>query len=177
VEDSIACARALVRAGYTHAFCTPHVWPNLPANNAREIRLRTAELQSALNEAEVPLTLLPGGENNLMSAWPEIGRKAREDVVTYSLNGKYVLFDFWADTASQVRELVEPAVRHLRERGFELILAHPERITALQMDEPVLNRLTELGVKLQLNSWCLTEPRGAPSATWRSGCCSTGGIS
>jgi protein-tyrosine phosphatase len=161
VEDSLACARALVRAGYTHAFCTPHVWPNLPDNNAREIRLRTAMLQSAMNEAEVPLTLLPGGENNLMSAWPEIGRKAREDVVTYNLAGKYVLFDFWADTASQVRELVEPAVRHLRERGFELVLAHPERITALQGDERVLNRLTELGVKLQLNSWCLTEPKGS----------------
>jgi len=161
VEESIACARALVRAGYTHAFCTPHVWPNLPDNNAREIRLRTATLQSELNAAGVALTLLPGGENNLMSAWPEIGRKRSEDVVTYNLAGKYVLFDFWADTASQVRERVEPAVRHLRQRGFELILAHPERITALQADERVLDRLTELGVKLQLNSWCLTEPRGS----------------
>jgi protein-tyrosine phosphatase len=161
VEDSIACARALVGAGYTHAFCTPHVWPNLPDNNAREIRLRTAALQSELNAGGVPLTLLPGGENNLMSAWPEIGRKASEDVVTYNLAGKYVLFDFWADTASQVRERVEPAVRHLRKRGFELILAHPERIAALQLDERLLNRLTELGVKLQLNSWCLTEPRGS----------------
>jgi protein-tyrosine phosphatase len=160
VADSIACARALVDVGYTHAFCTPHVWPNLPDNNAREIRRRTANLQSDFDRASVPLTLLPGGENNLMSAWPEIGHKPREEVVTYNLAGRYVLFDFWADTATQVRELVEPAVRHLRSQGFELILAHPERITALQSDDRVLRRLTELGVKLQLNSWCLTERKG-----------------
>jgi protein-tyrosine phosphatase len=160
VEESLACARALVEIGYTHAFCTPHVWPNLPDNNAREIRRRTADLQAAFDEANLPLTLLPGGENNLMSAWPEIGRKSREDVVTYNLAGKYVLFDFWAESPSQVRDLVEPAVRHLRKEGFELILAHPERITALQ-DGRALNRLTELGVKLQLNSWCLTERKGS----------------
>jgi protein-tyrosine phosphatase len=161
IEDSIACALALVEVGYTHAFCTPHVWPNLPDNNAREIRRRTAELQADFDRASVPITLLPGGENNLMSAWPEIARTPREEIVTYNLAGRYVLFDFWADTPMQVRELVEPAVRHLRKNGFELILAHPERITALH-DERALSRLTDLGVKLQLNSWCLTERKGSP---------------
>ena len=160
VEESITCARALVTAGYTHAYCTPHVWPDLPGNNAREIKGRVADLQGAFDDAGVALKLLPGGELNLMSAWPRLGKQARGEVVTYGLLGRYVLFDFWCETAEAVRERVEPAVRHLREQGFELILAHPERITALQKDMSVLDRLTELGVKLQLNSWCLAEPRG-----------------
>jgi len=161
LDESISCALALVDAGYTHAFCTPHVWPNLPENNARQIRQNTADLQLAFDRADVPLKLLPGGENNLMSAWPQIGQTPRDEIVTYNLAGKYVLFDFWADTPSQVRDLVEPAVRHLRKNGFELILAHPERITALH-DERALSRLTDLGVKLQLNSWCLTERKDSP---------------
>jgi protein-tyrosine phosphatase len=160
VEESIACARALVAAGYTHAFCTPHVWPDLPGNNAREIGQRVADLQAGFDRAEVPLTLLPGGENNLLSVWPQIREKPRGEVVTLGLLGRYVLFDFWTDTAEMVRERIEPAVRHLRDQGFELILAHPERIAALQKDMRALDRLTELGVKLQLNSWCLAEPRG-----------------
>src|SRR5258706_7333050 len=160
VEESITCARALVTAGYTHAYCTPHVWPDLPGNNAREIKGRVADLQGAFDDAGVALKLLPGGELNLMSAWPRLGKQARGEVVTYGLLGRYVLFDFWCETAEAVRERVEPAVRHLREQGVELILAHPERITALQKEMSVLDRLTELGVKLQLNSWCLAEPRG-----------------
>ena len=31
LDESLACARRLVAEGYTHSFCTPHIWPNLPA--------------------------------------------------------------------------------------------------------------------------------------------------
>jgi protein-tyrosine phosphatase len=41
VRESIECGRMLVGAGYTHAFCTPHIWPNLPGNNVEEIARRT----------------------------------------------------------------------------------------------------------------------------------------
>jgi protein-tyrosine phosphatase len=160
VEESLECARALVGAGYTHAFCTPHVWASLPGNNVREIAVRVARLQGALDGADVGLTVMPGGEHNLLSAWPAIAETAREEVVTYGLLGRHLLFDFWADDAAVVRERIEPAARDLRERGFELILAHPERIEALQREERALDRLSELGVRLQLNSWCLAEPRG-----------------
>ena len=160
VEESILCARALVAAGYTHAYCTPHVWASLPQNNAREIGGRVAELQGEMDRAGVALTLIPGGENNLLTEWPAIAERAHDEVVTYGLLGRHLLFDFWTDDAMVVRERIEPAARHLRERGFELILAHPERIEALQRDERALDRLTELGVRLQLNSWCLAEPRG-----------------
>jgi protein-tyrosine phosphatase len=160
VAESIECGRALVAAGYSHAYCTPHVWPNLPENNAREISGRVADLQAEFGRAGVALKLLPGGENNLLSAWPQLRDTPHSEIVTYGLLGRYVLFDFWTDTAEMVRDRIEPAVRHLREQGFELILAHPERIEALQKHAGALDRLTELGVKLQLNSWCLAEPRG-----------------
>jgi protein-tyrosine phosphatase len=160
VEESIACARVLVEAGYTHAYCTPHVWSSLPHNNPQEIAARAARLQEALEGAAVPLTVIAGGEYNLLSAWPAIRETAPEDVVTYGLLGRFVLFDFWADSPDLVRERIEPAARHLRDRGFELVLAHPERIEALQRDESALDRLTELGIQLQLNSWCLAEPQG-----------------
>ena len=30
--ETLECARRLVEAGYTHSFCTPHYWPNLPTS-------------------------------------------------------------------------------------------------------------------------------------------------
>src|SRR5258706_14750551 len=140
IEESLACARALTRDGYTHAYCTPHVWPNLPENNAREIRERVANLQSAFDAAEVGLTLLSGGENNLLSAWPGLAGLRREDVVTYGLLGRWVLFDFWTDTAAMVRERIQPAVRELRGQGVDRVLAHPGPTAALQRGLPALDR-------------------------------------
>src|SRR5437764_10395566 len=63
--DSVACARRLVEAGYTHAFCTPHIWPDLPDNNAKIIRHCVADLQSMYDQQQVPLHLIAGGEIGL----------------------------------------------------------------------------------------------------------------
>src|SRR3569623_3730047 len=65
VDEPIACARELVAAGYTHSFCTPHIWPNLPENNVKTIVEKVRQLQAALDQAFVPLKLLPGGEITL----------------------------------------------------------------------------------------------------------------
>ena len=53
LDESIECARLLVREGYTHSFCTPHVWPNLPLNTVENIRRMVADLQIALERADV----------------------------------------------------------------------------------------------------------------------------
>ena len=65
LRESIACARQLVAAGYTHSFCTPHVWPGLPENRRTNIVYWTERLQRELDAAGVPLRLVPGGEINL----------------------------------------------------------------------------------------------------------------
>ena len=65
LNESIICARMLVEAGYSHAFCTPHIWPNLPENKPDVIAQRTKELQNEYDRAAVSLKLLPGGELNL----------------------------------------------------------------------------------------------------------------
>src|SRR4051812_27372991 len=65
IEQSIECARVLVAAGYTHSFCTPHVWPSYAKVTRENVAHWTSALQEELRFANVPLTLLPGGELNL----------------------------------------------------------------------------------------------------------------
>jgi protein-tyrosine phosphatase len=158
--ESIRCARALVEAGYSHAFCTPHIWRGLPNNTAANIRRWTAELQAHLTQVGVPLTLLPGGEWNLPMSWPALRELPTEQIVTYGLGGGHLLFDFWSET---LPASIEPAVGHLRSLGIQPVLAHPERIAVFQRDDKALTAVEQMGVLLQLNTWCMTDPPAAPT--------------
>ncbi|HXE55643.1 MAG TPA: CpsB/CapC family capsule biosynthesis tyrosine phosphatase [Tepidisphaeraceae bacterium] len=162
VADSARCAQTLVKAGYTHAFCTPHVWPKLPENNVQNIRQGVQKLQEEYDRRQIPLRLIPGGEINILWGWPALGDLPGAQVVTYGLAGKYALFDFWAEELSQCIDCMLPAVQHLQSLGLTLILGHPERIAALYRDPKAVDWFAERGVLLQMNTWCLTDPPGSP---------------
>src|SRR5258708_22601308 len=81
-DDSLQCARTLVAAGYTQAFCTPHIWPTLPHNTIDNVRQWTSKLQERFDAAGIPLKLAPGGENNLLCAWPAMKELPRERIRT-----------------------------------------------------------------------------------------------
>ncbi len=156
LDDSLACARAFVAQGYSHCFCTPHVWSNLPHNNRTDIARRVRELQADLDHAGVPLTLLPGGEINLTANYPM--STAGEDVVSFNLRGRHVLIDLWAD---RLPPHFGPAIRWFQGLGLTVILAHPERMRAVQDDPLLADRFAEMGVLLQGNFQCFSDPSHA----------------
>jgi protein-tyrosine phosphatase len=94
VEESIACARVLVENGYTHSFCTPHIWTNLPNNSVQRIPQLVDSLQGVFDQADVPLTLYPGGELN---ARPGLDQLNPADLVTYGMARKHAIIDLWID--------------------------------------------------------------------------------
>jgi protein-tyrosine phosphatase len=152
LEESLACARKLVEAGYTHAFCTPHIWPSLPKNTAKEIAQRTQRLQQAFDESAVPLKLLPGGELNLR---PETVDTDPKDLPTYGMARKFCLFDIWAE---KIPDFFWKGVEWLQSIGLQPILAHPERMRAVQ-DKPELARqFADAGLLLQGNLQCFGDP-------------------
>jgi len=152
IEESIRCARALVDAGYTHSFCTPHVWPSLPLNTVDNIRRMVADVQIALETAKIPLRLLPGGEINLRE---DTLHTAPEALVSYDMAGRYVLIDLWAE---KLPKFFAPNVRWLQSRGAKVILAHPERMRAVQSDPALADYFAELGILLQGNLQCFGDP-------------------
>jgi protein-tyrosine phosphatase len=152
LEESLACARRLVETGYTHAFCTPHVWSNLPHNTVAEIRARTARLQQAFDEAKVPLRVFAGGELNLR---PEIVDTPRNELPTFGMAGEFCLFDLWAE---KIPPFFWKSVEWLQSLGLKVIMAHPERMRAVQ-DQPELARdFADAGLALQGNLQCLADP-------------------
>jgi protein-tyrosine phosphatase len=162
LADSIDAARQLVAAGYSHAFCTPHIWPNLSANTAGTIRRWTAELQAEYDAAGVGLTVHPGGELSLPAGWPQLRDLPVGEIVTAGLAGRHLLFDFWDEA---LPEGLEPVVRYLVGLGIQPILAHPERIGAFQNDPSAVDRVVGWGCWLQMNTWTLVKARGSKVRT------------
>lgn len=152
LEESLACARRMVEAGYTHSFCTPHIWPNLPHNTVAEIAARTAALQAAFDEAGVPLRLAPGGELNLR---PDLVHTPPEQVPTYGMARRYCLFDIWVD---RLPPFFWKTVEWLQSLELKVILAHPERMRAVQDNPALVNEFADRGLLLQGNLQCLGDP-------------------
>jgi protein-tyrosine phosphatase len=158
LAESLDCARILVEQGYTHSFCTPHIWPSLPGNTPPIITERVAQLQKSLDENAIPLHLVPGGELNMTDG---TARLNYGDIVTYGMRRTHVLIDLWAET---LPPYFEPAVRHLQSFGLKVILAHPERMRAVQDKPGLADYFKMLGLLLQCNLQCLGDP---PHATTR----------
>jgi protein-tyrosine phosphatase len=152
IEESIACARLLVENGYTHSFCTPHIWTSLPANTVTNIPTMVAALQTELEKQQIPLKLIPGGENNVQ---PELFRTLPDHVVTFGMNRKYCLIDLWAD---KLPEFFVTNVKWLQSLGLTVILAHPERMRAVQDDPQVVDTIAQMGVLMQGNLGCFNDP-------------------
>jgi protein-tyrosine phosphatase len=155
VEESVAIARAMVEHGYEHLVCTPHIWDDLPHNNAPEILRRVTSLQADLTAAGVGLKLYPGGEVNLT---PSIRSMDPALIPTYGGLGKHVLCDAWI---WEWEPWLTQVIRHLQMGGERtLILAHPERLGLIQNDPSAIDRFADLGLLFQGNMYCLVDPEG-----------------
>jgi protein-tyrosine phosphatase len=157
VQESVQCARMMVEAGYTHSFCTPHVWPHLSENTVANIPLHTDRLQQALDLSGVRLKLIPGGEINLRPDTPET---AVDQIVSYGMRRRHVLIDLWCDT---LPPFFRPAVAWLQRQGVKVILAHPERMAAVQNQPDLADVFADLGLLLQGNLQCFSDPIGSPT--------------
>ncbi len=150
--ESIACARILVEHGYTHAFCTPHIWANLPNNSVQKIPQLVQTLQGAFDQAGIALKLYPGGELN---AVPGFDKLPPDQLVTYGMARKHAIIDIWVDA---LPKYFFDAVNWMQDMGITVILAHPERMRAVQDEPEVVDKLMAMGVLLQGNLQCLGDP-------------------
>jgi protein-tyrosine phosphatase len=152
LEESLECARRLVQAGYSHSFCTPHIWPNLPDNTIAGITRSVVSLQQELNHANIPLHLAPGGE---LSLRPDIMETPPDQIPTYGMARRYCLFDIWVD---RIPAFFWEAVEWLQSLNMKAILAHPERMRAVQNDPDIADEFAKRGLLLQGNLQCLGDP-------------------
>ena len=146
LDQALAMARAAVESGISTIAATPHLRSDFPGVVVPEIAGRCADLNAALNRAQIALDVLPAAEVSLTWALEATDEQLR--LASYGQRGTDLLIE---TPFSQVIGL-DRFLYQLRTKGFRITLAHPERSSSFQQDDEALRNLVDQGVLLQLNA-------------------------
>ncbi len=146
-DESLAMARLAVSEGITHILATPH-HRNRNWINPRPLVLDLVkELQSRLDEEEIPLTIFPGQEVRLHG--DIMDSIANNDICFVDELNQYVLIEF---PTPEVPHYTERLFYELQTAGITPIIVHPERNHAILKEPNLLYDFASRGVLSQVTA-------------------------
>ena len=146
MQESVLLAKYQVKWGFKKAICTSHRVKRFP-NEPENVKRVCGQLQEELIRQEIPLELVPSMEYRLIpETWPETLEKGW----LLPWEGNHILIELPIHKASQIGSIVpEDEIKRLLDKGFQPVLAHPERYLYLDMEQ--YYSLKESGVLFQRN--------------------------
>lgn len=149
-EDAEAIILRFIQAGYQKLITTPHIMSDAYRNTPDGIRASLAELNNYLKNKNIHIQLEAAAEYYLDEAFFK-SIELNQEVLTFGKN--YLLFETnFMTEPLQLKEFIFMATT----RGYQLVLAHPERYLYLQNDLTKAEDLINRGVCFQLNTSSLT---------------------
>jgi len=162
---SLELARAAVADGTATVVATPHVRPGVGPTDAVEIHARVMQLRSALATEEITLAVRCGGE--LCHEMVARMRQSELELLAQGPSGaRWLLVEA---PFHGIGPDFHGATAELRDRGFGVLVAHPERSADASLDGSAgLRRELAAGALAQVNAMSLTGDHGeeACSAAW-----------
>lgn len=153
IHASLDLARGLEKAGVRTVVATPHLREDHPRVHTYEIADRCRLLQAELDAAGVALTLVPGGEVDLVWALEASDEDLR--LASLSQRGTDLLVETpYGSLPTSFEELLFALVV----KGYRIVLAHPERNPSLQQDPDRLTSLVQRGTLIQITASSLASP-------------------
>jgi protein-tyrosine phosphatase len=149
IEESVALAAAAAAEGTGTIVATPHVHPSFDID-VSTLPDRVRELRAWLEAERVPVRVLCGGE----LAHDMVGRLSGSELETIAHGpaGRR-----WLLLEAPLRGLDEDysvAADELRERGFGVVVAHPERsLKGSTVGWEAIEHELAAGSALQINAW------------------------
>jgi tyrosine-protein phosphatase YwqE len=144
IEESIDCLRTLQAVGYKKVFVTPHFCSRFP-NEEDDIKQRYEQLCQAADAAGITIEMAGiAGEYRVDS----IFRARLDSPRFFQVAGKYVLIEL---SLHQQMMDADDLIFDMQTRGYDLILAHPERYPYLNIDGPRIEQFLNQGILLQVN--------------------------
>jgi protein-tyrosine phosphatase len=150
LHDAVALAAAAVRDGIRTMAATPHIRPDHPRVWPPELSDRVAELQAVLDRAAVRLRVVQGGELDLVHGLDADETELRQ--VSFGGHGTDLLVE---TPYGAIPPGFDDQLFRLKNRGYRILLAHPERNQSFQSRPERLARLAEQGVLLQITAGAL----------------------
>lgn len=139
LDESLALATAAANAGTSIMVATPHIRDDYPFDHAL-IAERTGLLNRELAKAGIALEVLAGGEVSLTKSAEMTDAELNQVALA---GGPYLLVE---GPYTDVGHILEAQLNELHARGFELVLAHPERSPSLCGDLDRVSSLVARGI-------------------------------
>lgn len=156
-QDTLSMARIAVQSGTQTIVVTPHQLGNFRQNSGDFVRDCTTKLQHFLQQHQVPLTVLPGGDVRIEEGMID-GIKSGS-VVTLGDHRKQVLLEL----PHELYFPLEPLLDDLNAQGIQGILSHPERNVGLLAKPQLLAPLVDRGCLMQVTCGSLVGTFGPAS--------------
>jgi protein-tyrosine phosphatase len=156
LDEALAMARMAAADGIHVIAATPHSPASIACRryDPQLIQERVAEINAALVGAGIALEVVAGTE--ICYDGDLVERLKQGALLPYGAS-RSILLELPYDT---LPPLIDHALFGLHVAGYRVVLAHPERIGAVQRDPNVLLPLIERGVLMQLTAEALTGQGG-----------------
>ena len=147
LEHALDLARAAADQGTRVLAATPHLRADFPDVRPEELAPRCDEIRAAIAEAGVELEVVQGGEAGVMWAVNASDDELRAG--SYGARGTDLLVE---TPYGPLNDTFEQLLFTLPDRGYRLLLAHPENNPTFQRTPERLHDLVERGVLLQVTA-------------------------
>jgi protein-tyrosine phosphatase len=142
IEESLLLAKDLEKIGFKTVFATPHVYPGVFNNTREDILDSLSIFRNKLAENNIGIDVRPGAEIFIE------GDIDPDNVLTINDDKKFILLEL---PFYDFPRYIEEVTFSLLSRGITPIISHPERNIRIQENTSLAKRLTERGVRLQVN--------------------------
>ena len=156
MEQTIEFAKAMQNLGYKKLICTPHILPDVHNNSPETILPRLEEVRKAFAENNITINIEAAAE---YMVGPEFHESIKNDEQLLTFGKNYVLIEMSYAYPSQN---IEQVIFDLIIKGYQPILAHPERYNYLLAQKNIFEDFIYRGCLLQINILSLTGYYGKP---------------
>jgi protein-tyrosine phosphatase len=157
---SLEMARLACADGITTVVCTPHILPTVYENTGPEIKASVTMLQQELLKEGIPLDLLSGADVHIV---PDLlPRLAYGQIITLA-DSRYLLLE---PPHHVMPPQFEECIFRLQSAGYVAILTHPERLSWIGSQFPLIRRMVNAGLWIQLTAGSLTGRFGRRPRYW-----------
>lgn len=146
IDESVEILKKLKSVGFNNVIVTPHFILDTNYNSTYDNNKKLyLELKEKLIHENIDINIYLGNEIYIDKNIPDL---LEENIITSLNNTKYVLIEF--PMHNKLLNL-EDILYKIREKGCEVIIAHPERYDAFKEDYSLVDNLRDSGFLFQAN--------------------------
>ena len=150
IEASISLIRELSNLGFQKIITTPHIMSEYYPNTPKIIQAGLSNLKTALSKTDIKIEITAAAEYYIDDHFEKL---IQSNASLMSFSDNFILIEF--STLSPPANALD-IIFQLKTRGYQPILAHPERYVYYANQFEKFEKIKSLGCNFQVNLMSLT---------------------